>query len=64
MNQVLSQSEVDALLNAVAEGSLDTSNNSGTLKKDAKAAEVNAYDLTNQDRVMPITKQKHLKRAY
>ena len=52
MNQVLSQSEVDALLNAVAEGSLDTSNNSGTLKKDAKAAEVNAYDLTNQDRVI------------
>ena len=51
MNQVLSQSEVDALLNAVAEGSLDTSN-SNSVKKENKNQEVNSYDLTNQDRVI------------
>ena len=50
MNQVLSQSEVDALLNAVAEGSLDT-NQSGSVKKDDKK-DVQTYDLTNQDRVI------------
>ncbi len=51
MNQVLSQAEVDALLNAVAEGSLDTANNS-TVKKEGKDRDVQAYDLTNQDRVI------------
>ena len=50
MNQVLSQAEVDALLSAVAEGSLDTSN-AGAVKKDDKR-EVQSYDLTNQDRVI------------
>jgi flagellar motor switch protein FliM len=51
MNQVLSQAEVDALLNAVAEGSLDTSS-SGSSKKDDKSQDVQSYDLTNQDRVI------------
>jgi flagellar motor switch protein FliM len=51
MNQVLSQAEVDALLSAVAEGSLDTSNAGGGVKKQ-DAREVQAYDLTNQDRVI------------
>jgi flagellar motor switch protein FliM len=51
MNQVLSQAEVDALLNAVAEGSLDTANG-GTVKKDDKNQDVQSYDLTNQDRVI------------
>ncbi len=51
MNQVLSQAEVDALLNAVAEGSLDTSN-SNAAHKETKAQDVNTYDLTNQDRVI------------
>lgn len=50
MNQVLSQAEVDALLSAVAEGSLDTSN-AGAVKKEDKR-EVQSYDLTNQDRVI------------
>jgi len=50
MNQVLSQSEVDALLNAVAEGSLDTSNANATKTSDKR--EVQSYDLTNQDRVI------------
>ena len=51
MNQVLSQAEVDALLNAVAEGSLDTNSSSGSVKKDEKK-DVQTYDLTNQDRVI------------
>ncbi|MBS1958659.1 MAG: flagellar motor switch protein FliM [Bdellovibrionales bacterium] len=50
MNQVLSQAEVDALLSAVAEGSLDTSS-AGSVKKTDKR-EVQTYDLTNQDRVI------------
>lgn len=50
MNQVLSQAEVDALLNAVAEGSLDTSNAGAA--KPADKREVQTYDLTNQDRVI------------
>lgn len=50
MNQVLSQAEVDALLSAVAEGSLDTSNTGSVKKQDSK--EVQTYDLTNQDRVI------------
>jgi len=51
MNQVLSQAEVDALLNAVAEGSLDTSAG-GAVKKDTQNHDVQSYDLTNQDRVI------------
>ena len=51
MNQVLSQAEVDALLSAVAEGSLEGSGG-GSVKKDANSPEVTAYDLTNQDRVI------------
>jgi len=51
MNQVLSQAEVDALLNAVAEGSLDTSAG-GAVKKDNQNHDVQSYDLTNQDRVI------------
>lgn len=51
MNQVLSQAEVDALLNAVAEGSLD--NNVGNVgKKDEPRKDVQNFDLTNQDRVI------------
>ncbi len=50
MNQVLSQAEVDALLNAVAEGSLD--NNVGSAKKDEVKKDVQSFDLTNQDRVI------------
>lgn len=50
MNQVLSQAEVDALLNAVAEGSLD--NNVGAVKKDEVRKDVQSFDLTNQDRVI------------
>jgi flagellar motor switch protein FliM len=53
MNQVLSQAEVDALLNAVAEGSVDTSGNGNTTPKDGgKDKDVQVYDLTNQDRVI------------
>ena len=51
MNQVLSQAEVDALLSAVAEGSLDGATGGGS-KKDDKKADVTSYDLTNQDRVI------------
>jgi flagellar motor switch protein FliM len=49
MNQVLSQSEVDALLNAVAEGSLETP---GPGQKVDASKEVQDYDITNQDRVI------------
>jgi len=52
MNQVLSQSEVDALLNAVAEGSLDTQGAPSSSGKEGKERDVQAYDLTNQDRVI------------
>lgn len=52
MNQVLSQSEVDALLSAVAEGSIDGASGNGVVKKEDKKAEVSSYDLTNQDRVI------------
>src|SRR5262245_22423730 len=61
MNQVLSQNEVDALLNAVSEGNLDLGAG-GAAGGDPGAAgggadgapeqEVAAYDLTNQDRVI------------
>ena len=47
MNQVLSQAEVDALLNAVSEGSLDNGDSSKVVAKD-----IQNYDLTNQDRVI------------
>ncbi len=49
MNQVLSQAEVDALLNAVAEGSVDSGG--GTVKRDEQR-NVQNFDLTNQDRVI------------
>ena len=63
MNQVLTQSEVDALLNAVAEGSVDTNapaagggdaggGESGFGDVGAQDPEVTPYDLTNQDRVI------------
>jgi len=66
MNQVLSQSEVDALLNAVTDGSVDMGGG-GTTGATADAGpggfgapgaaasnepEVTPYDLTNQDRVI------------
>src|SRR6185437_4206988 len=65
MNQVLTQSEVDALLNAVAEGSVDTTG-AAAGGGDAGAGggganlgdvaqtdvEITPYDLTNQDRVI------------
>lgn len=55
MNQVLSQTEVDALLNAVADGSVDVNaqGGPGTSFEGADGEpEVIAYDLTNQDRVI------------
>ena len=58
MNQVLSQSEVDALLNAVSEGDVevgaDESSSEG--QDDVNQADldvdISAYDLTSQDRVI------------
>ena len=50
MNQVLSQSEVDALLAAVSEGEIETSESSGTGPKDDRVVVV--YDLTSQDRII------------
>ena len=62
MNQVLTQSEVDALLNAVADGSVDVNaqaanesapqGNAAWTDSDNKGSEVILYDLTNQDRVI------------
>ena len=64
MNQVLSQSEVDALLNAVADGKVDTAppaagaGDSATVATASgwsggiSEAEITPYDLTNQDRVI------------
>src|SRR4051812_26875493 len=63
MNQVLTQSEVDALLSAVAEGSVETNNAGGAADGSGGAdssgfdgggndAEITPYDLTNQDRVI------------
>lgn len=65
MNQVLTQSEVDALLNAVAEGSVDSTGaaaggdagggggaDGGGGDVNATDVEVTPYDLTNQDRVI------------
>ncbi|HEY8272508.1 MAG TPA: flagellar motor switch protein FliM [Pseudobdellovibrionaceae bacterium] len=55
MNQVLSQSEVDALLAAVSDGDVTTADNSsasnpGTVKTEGK--NVVNYDLTSQDRII------------
>ncbi len=55
MNQVLSQSEVDALLAAVSDGDVATSDSggssgNGTTKVDDK--KVVSYDLTSQDRII------------
>src|SRR5258708_3445090 len=64
MSQVLTQSEVDALLSAVAEGSVDVTGAPGEPAAGAVGpswgdsaptstdAEVVTYDLTNQDRVI------------
>jgi flagellar motor switch protein FliM len=52
MNQVLSQAEVDALLTAVADGSVDTGGASGSGKAGNGNTNVQNYDLTNQDRVI------------
>lgn len=50
MNQVLSQSEVDALLAAVSEGEIDTDGSSSGGAKDDRVVVV--YDLTSQDRII------------
>ena len=60
MNQVLSQSEVDALLNAVSDGSVDASAEKSTGAQPSAGAwsgedagpDVTPYDITNQDRVI------------
>lgn len=63
MNQVLSQSEVDALLNAVSEGKVETAPPAGGGDGGAVVgangwvgsipdSEITPYDLTNQDRVI------------
>ena len=64
MNQVLTQSEVDALLSAVAEesdaaasesgggGGGDASNQWGSASADEDQSDVTLFDLTNQDRVI------------
>ena len=49
MNQVLSQSEVDALLAAVSEGEVDTSDAAGGGGDDRVVV---VYDLTSQDRII------------
>jgi flagellar motor switch protein FliM len=48
MSQVLSQTEVDALLDAVVGGEVDVGNKSGT-KEDTSIV---TYDLTSQDKVI------------
>ncbi len=50
MNQVLSQSEVDALLAAVSEGEIETDGSSSGGPKDDRVVVV--YDLTSQDRII------------
>lgn len=50
MNQVLSQSEVDALLAAVSEGEIETSDTTQRSPKDDRVVVV--YDLTSQDRII------------
>lgn len=49
MNQVLSQSEVDALLSAVSDNRMDTDDFGGD---DAMKSGVVQYDLANQDRII------------
>jgi flagellar motor switch protein FliM len=50
MNQVLSQSEVDALLAAVSEGEIETDGSAPGGQKDDRVVVV--YDLTSQDRII------------
>ncbi len=50
MNQVLSQSEVDALLAAVSEGEIETGDPASGAPKDDRVVVV--YDLTSQDRII------------
>jgi len=50
MNQVLSQSEVDALLAAVSEGEIETGDSGASKRKDDRVVVV--YDLTSQDRII------------
>ncbi len=50
MSQVLSQKEVDALLNAVFGGEVPTENKSGDKPNDD--ASIVTYDLTSQDKVI------------
>ncbi len=57
MNQVLTQNEVDALLSAVSDGSIDQGTDAaGNVVTDTGGApgqpDVQPYDLTNQDRVI------------
>ncbi len=52
MNQALTQSEVDALLSAVAEGSVEVGAGAQGGAAGAQDATVTNYDLTNQDRVI------------
>ncbi len=54
MNQVLTQNEVDALLNAVSDGDLNVPGEGGGEGAAAQEPEqeIAAYDLTNQDRVI------------
>lgn len=57
MNQVLSQSEVDALLAAVSDGEVTTADNqkadsAGGAAKAAEGKNVVNYDLTSQDRII------------
>ena len=59
MAQVLSQDEVDALLNAVNDGDVDEAEGEGEgFDLDEMDENIQPYDLTNQDRVirgrMPI----------
>jgi flagellar motor switch protein FliM len=52
MNQVLSQSEVDALLVAVSDGDVDDSSNGDSSTVGVEEKIVVAYDLTSQDRIV------------
>ncbi|MBW2638210.1 MAG: flagellar motor switch protein FliM, partial [Deltaproteobacteria bacterium] len=49
MSQILSQEEVDALLNGVAEGEIETKQPS---KEQDDSSSVQAYDLTGQERIV------------
>jgi len=65
MSQVLSQSEVDALLMAVSEGEVaaDGANGGGGDDRNDPGRTdervVVSYDLTSQDRIMPFGKWRH-----